>query len=727
MNRKRKLFASTSKDGDFNFGTRMKEIFAKKQRGELKKVEEVDSEIEERRKLLESELFKAKYEDISNKSIITALESEEILIRRYTKGLNLYDQEEIVKYFNKNGKLENIKMIKDLDYYTFDDVKIKEDETLKVYHRFKNILTNDKLKVYMVLKTLNKDQFEFIVKFLNRFQFHMKNVNGTGSIGLLDAPAGTGKSFTIIALMIILNSNLKLTFSVYKHDLLNISRLSNFKRNRTFKTIASLFYSLTGVHHMNKTTLYDGSDPSLEFTVFKMMAFSKYLEFSDDILIIDEYTILSPSLCMLLILFARLRNKFVLFLGDKLQQTSIMKTKFHNKWNYSFVKPDFEHCFKKQQRIQDDAFNEMLLKLREDIHDEEKRIPPSYLFNFYKKFKDYFYMQERFDEETVFVSSWHTSLAEKLRGFLTHQPDFKIAPFHAFDSIRWTDSTLDITKPWKFAAALPLKVGYYYLYTKITTEYFERKVSRYIVKLKEIGEKHLLVENDEIGVELIDDKVKMDSFYMLDEHVNSIKAEIKREQNFDASAIYNWPIQPFFIKTLYSVQGLTFPKDMNLEICLDHITFNALYVALTRVKNKKNLGKIHSRLLHSFEYSEFVNDGFLYHLDDDDEKKWTESGFSGVGYLNYQVYPGNGILKGKKELLNKIEAEEKDEKPYLFEILSSQLKENAKEFREKIQNPDKQLLKSLRNEGIIAVTASCSPYRESYNVFCDFVRSKIKL
>lgn len=654
-------------------------------------------------------------------NMISRLCSAEIFIHKYLGNIpNLHSPDDIAYYFNTYGRIEDVNMLKNLNYYTFDEEDLIimdiDDPIYKIILKYSKILTRDKSKVYMILKTLNEDQLKFICATLENFELYISNPR-YGRVLLLDAPAGTGKSFTIIALMLILNHNILITFSVYRHDLLNLSSIANFHKSRNFKTVASLVQSITGVHFKNKTTLHDLHGQDKVFVLYKLLAFAIHGSVKDDMLIIDEYTILEPTICLLLVLIARLQNKFVLFLGDKLQQTSILKSALHDKWNISLINPDYQFEFTKQQRVVDLEYNSILQALRNDIYDIEKLVPNMDLYKIYLTFRDNFHMEEKYDSNTIYISSWHNDLASKLRRFMMANK-FELLPYIAYFENKFYASTMEDVD-WKFCMMLPLKVGFYYLYTRVLTINGVKKVYKYIVRLNEINDSSLIISNDEIGVVTLTEKCRMDNFYMLDGHLNDVKAHFKRTLNITPTQIYSWPLQPFFIKTLYSIQGLTFPKDINLEVSLDHITYNSLYVALTRIKERGNLGRIHSQLFYDFETSYHKNDGYYYHLSKRDNELMAKGDIT-YNDIKYD-HRGRTLLSNDKE-------DEKDTgKIYLYEMLTSLKKIEYMKIQKIITNDDDNLLNSLILENMIAVKASSSPYKESYDNFEKYITNVLPI
>lgn len=86
----------------------------------------------------------------------------------------------------------------------------------------------------------------------------------------------------------------------------------------------------------------------------------------------------------------------------------------------------------------------------------------------------------------------------------------------------------------------------------------------------------------------------------------------KVEQEFVQYDLYQFPLR-MYACTYHGAQGLTLSVDQ-LELCIDALTLNSIYVGLTRIRTETQLGKLHSVQLMNFLVTDYFNDEYFYKI-----------------------------------------------------------------------------------------------------------------
>lgn len=663
--------------------------------------------------LLQKQKRKLEASSQNTHGVVKQLKLKDFIISQPTKINLQLDSRRIVEYFNEHKRLKDIDMVKACEAFSFGNYNIEftNDEVIKIMESFKPILDKAENKVYMLLSTLTNEQLDFISKSL----YAIKNKE----IVLLDAPAGTGKSFTIIILLMILSSKLKTTFSVYKHDLLNIVRLNGLNRN--YVTISRLI--INGFNINIYFDLFKDLNSNLEYSIFKIIALGYNMKTNFDVLIVDEYTTLSSPLCFLLVCMSKAKNIPIIFAGDKRQQNSIIKSVLHQKWNASLIPANYYCNFTIQQRMKNDEFLDLVNQLRTDVKNKEVKASLPYIYKIYLQFEKHFYMDEEFTPNIIYLSTRHVNLSKKLRRFVK-KCDFGNSPYIGIKNQR-IEQTYSYMSNWKFAPVLYLKEGYYYIYTyNDAKKNSPAQINREIVVLKHYTPNYIVIENDNLGEITISKKVTLDNYHLSAEYIAQLYGFFQDEYGFTPSSIRNWPIQPFFVRTLHAVQGLTLSAKMKIEICLDEVTPNSAYVAFSRIKSQENLGKIHFSNLESFMYSRYRNDGFLYNLKSSD-KELLKDNVDKVNPNNYFKYTdgpfkvGYKIPTNQEEIIDNDEVDKFEAITTTLERIGDKIFNKITHFLPHVQIKDGMFINILLSDGFNAVGNKNSPYKINYTSFLE--------
>lgn len=513
-------------------------------------------------------------------------------------------EREIFEFWRDQNKLEPVHIV-NCSYYTFENY---DNFAIPTFLDKFDHACHFKFRNYMLISILNPMQKEILEK------WHWFFSKDTGCVISLNAPAGTGKSF--LTRIFLLTMNEHVTFSTFRHDLINEIRLAN--TNHRFVTHAGLFTSMT------KKSMFDDSFKYKRNSIFTLLScFSLILcNAEGKNIIIDECTILDPWKIACLILLAKKTGFHIVFCGDKLQMHSIHKCTNFNASNFELIEPfaDYSAKLTKQMRQKDLLFYEKLDNIRSFIGEEERE---NFLFsyNVFLSFRDKFYAKREF-VNTVFLAYTHMELKkymnEKIAYFRKKELPFEIVPYYV-QGQKATVKTVE-NPHLKFPSVLYLFPGEYYHYT-VDQMTEKKRVLRSVVKFIE-------TETSKQGEKIFhfqDDSKRNIPIFMLEE-MNHYHMSLEQKQKLiehsgleskSSTKIFGLPVKTLSARTFHSVQGLTFPTDVKIEIEMKKSTSNAVYVGLTRAQNEECVYKINTDYLKSFEFTYKKNDGNLYILKDE--------------------------------------------------------------------------------------------------------------
>lgn len=481
---------------------------------------------------------------------------------------------------------------------------IKNESTIKKY-----ITLNDSPKTILMYNQLNDSQktsfdklHEFLSSSLNIDTLEIDNPN----IILMDAAGGTGKSFLIECLAQSLTWNIKLIVKTRKlansfKEIKNLNTCTTCKFimdtfNCKFNDAIKLFDDLTPVEEMIKK-IHIILNSSIKLNELKL-------------LIIDEYSLESPILLIILSILS-IRYKFnILIMGDQKQQNTIQKTLYYNHSNYDLLKSLNIVKFLNldvQMRITDLKYLEIINMLREKINSMNKiggevtlQFDSKYLI--FKNFKYYFIKLEN-KLENIYVTDTHQKLKVRLEELEKYAIDkhmkTKREPYIALCLITQKRVNLLLPSEYKFPNYLLLVENMYYSYT------YMGKDTR--VKIKSIHDDYLCVVINETQTEVIIKKC----IWTMNDH-SCVDEQFEWMSSFTENDIVQYPIRPL-LYTFHAIQGLTFNTEM-LSFDLDAKSLNSIYVALSRVRSMDQLGVIKTSDILGFLYTDYKNDEYYYKI-----------------------------------------------------------------------------------------------------------------
>jgi hypothetical protein len=159
-------------------------------------------------------------------------------------------------------------------------------------------------------------------------------------------------------------------YTVYKTELMkNMGKLKNINSYTATKFTMHLF----NVSYLQKFNAYSKDTPFEEFDVLLRIIFivkgynGKRLP-KFQLLIVDEYTVLTPEVLVAICLFCRLYKKHLVLVGDRCQQNAINRSPQHGSIsNYFFLVElcDRAIVLNKPVRCVDSQYNEKLSEYRD--------------------------------------------------------------------------------------------------------------------------------------------------------------------------------------------------------------------------------------------------------------------------------------------------------------------------------------------------------------------------
>lgn len=421
-------------------------------------------------------------------------------------------------------------------------------------------------------------------------------------IGLLDSNPGTGKSTTLNILATTLNK--MLIFLVYQKHLK--SKASEYGNICAF-TCCKFLMTITRMPYEDIRFLFCRGN--LRNNIEDLHAYEQTLclfpSIETDFILVDEYTVLHPITLFVYYLYCRKFKKNLLFVGDKYQQSSISKSRYHHENNYGIVVALSSISLKllEQVRITDpeykkniDVVKNMLIGSRDN-----KKMSFALKYELFLLFEEKFYTKD--DYRNLFITQYHDCIKKRIQ--LTEQylrakniPYLQSKYYELSDNPQSKFRKANFSNPesLKFLTYLPIICGYKYLY-------LDDQGNRTVVTCMGEEDGKFLCTDDESGELLSLSRIRLTSEIMGDEWMKVM---------CDARSFYHYPVK-LLHSTYAAAQGLTLSKEI-IEIDLDTMYLNAVYVGLSRIKSGEQLHKIHSNHTFSFVLTKYFDDGHFYRL-----------------------------------------------------------------------------------------------------------------
>lgn len=445
------------------------------------------------------------------------------------------------------------------------------------------------------LEKLDEKQTEFV-----NYVF-----NNEGTISVIQSRPGCGKTHTLLTLAH--HSKKTVITVIYKHD-----ALEPFKTSSLTYTNASFLMKqfncrdlFTHKARTNQTT-NRMSASEFTFTLMSHLETFNLNELQGSILVFDEYTIMPKIYLISLVIMLKFYKITTIFCGDMNQLQSIGNSTHTPISSFDIVSKfaDKQFEFIINHRCSDPYHNSIIDYVSTLSTDKKIDSFGSALIStlFMKPLITYY---ETNQLQNIFLASTHREIAAEINTLvlLNHVPysyyyiksdcapevingirlnNGLFLPHAAIDFenglIVWNSGQIPKSWPDKFLPYIPLIINAdYYIY-----DYSETSLAQLI---------H--IEYDKKNPMRLQFKRGRQTLFITRESNNKVLFDKHCEFLLGGKTgrLYNFPIYPHFLMSLHMAQGKTITRNINLNIS-NVTTYQALYVALSRVKSGSQISKI---------------------------------------------------------------------------------------------------------------------------------------
>ncbi|XP_076686610.1 uncharacterized protein LOC143378632 [Andrena cerasifolii] len=437
----------------------------------------------------------------------------------------------------------------------------------------------------MKVENLNHDQREVYYD----IQQWLKNEKGT--VIMLDAPTGTGKTNILSCLATKYGDSTDCI--VFRRD--QASELQeNGIQGYTYISYCMHHFDLP-YHHAIK--MFKVVNLNVIDLLYDLMKYSlKYSQSFNDIdtIILDTYTVASPSMLLLLYLVSLKKHISLIFAGSKMQQGAISKCRLHSRSNYYIIQILSDLTItklSKNMRSNDDNFESKLSRFCEMLQSRHPEGDVQFHFELryllYCLFQSKYFTEERFD--TLYLSQYHHDITERLYRFIDHLTlngtHYVIEPF-MYEEKNNLNAVHTLRHDHKFFPGLLLTKGCKYVY-------ITKSGAHKIVKLEEMFYNEdkkletLVVRSVNGGTVTKIIRCKLNYYQLLPAYRKWLMPNVKTEVKF-----WQFPLRIYAL-TYHAALGQTI-KCAQVELSADASNANSIYVGLCSVPNSAAIHKIHA-------------------------------------------------------------------------------------------------------------------------------------
>lgn len=404
---------------------------------------------------------------------------------------------------------------------------------------------------------------------------------GCGALVVLDAPPGTGKT-TLMSTLCSLQPNATVI----------ACQRSNLIPYRPFAKTLSICQFLLRCAKMTYEEAWSGwpdcQDAYETYSLVAKVAGRTFIK-RYSLIIVDEYSMV-PSLSFLYLLILREYFKIhLVFVGDRSQLTPIKVSKHLPKSNYGtlfrFGSGVQALTLNRQMRFVDSDLAEVVDKIRwmvENLEDNNE--------NRWRACSMVCHNRKRLllipsNPKNLYLASYHVKLAERTNWIENQATTKTKRSYYRLASSNPDYETLTLDDACgceKYLPYLLLAEGFPYWYRngEITE----------MVTLVNIDDDVIIVmrtngENIELKREPVDTPSPQEQ-WLLKQHVREPQKNIR---------LYQFPLKSASVATYHSVQGMTVPDNLSVEIDLDVSSLSALYVGISRLRRLDQLHCLRSR------------------------------------------------------------------------------------------------------------------------------------
>lgn len=469
------------------------------------------------------------------------------------------------------------------------------------------------------MENLNEDQrviFDYVIK-------NQQNIT------VLQAGPGTGKTFTMLTVAHYLAAEKKIAnLVIYKHDLVDMYRLSTYGY-----TVAQFMMMLLRINFSEYVALERqlNANMSVERFMNIIVNFIRRCgkvneQFTDRLLILDEYTVISKPLLFVLMMVLRRYNIGAVICGDRNQLQNIHNSTHSGKCSAFDIVSSFSHKvfnLSKNERCKDTQYNEIVNFIGKYASTETLDAWGYALVAaiFYKNIvrvpnvndtilaKEHNMLTDLMDklvkEYKIPTHPWiiESDLDPQLiqgrrlsntgKEYIPYPMERYMTAVSILSSV--TDNTLSQSNiaelmkhcPGKYLVYLPIiKNNVYFL-----NDFSERSLCRvldYAIQDNTVQSVRVLRLND--GREEIVRPVKCNTV-MFEKHLSFLLNDGNDTALSHHGNLINFPLYPAFSMSIYMSQGRTIGN--NVSFILTRATYECLYVTVSRVTSFKNINAVH--------------------------------------------------------------------------------------------------------------------------------------
>ncbi len=537
-----------------------------------------------------------------------------------TKKTNLFPFEPKRTFTVEEGKVHNvptkptINSFEALKYLsqkslTYFNQALTKEEKLKLIEIYKKYqrpsMTLNAYKCALVMNSLSSEQMNVLVRIHDLITRCEKD--GVGSCVLLDASPGTGKTFLISALSLTLAD--RGLYVVYSNNLASsMAAVNNLKTMTNCKFLMDYFrISFMKAKYMWNSRYFTTIGDQLFTLVDNMRKTDICLGSEFQIVILDEYTIVSPWQILMYYLVCRLQKIVVMFSGDKNQLNSIDKTYSHQDTNFKIgriISDDNVFKLTKFMRQDNDLpFGEKIMKITAALEDPEFFIDCklSHKYLIFTLFPENFF--KPVDYTALFLAQHHRSVTNRILNYVNNKPnDINKTMFLSY----YHDSLKNVPIS-KFPTYLLLILNNYYIYTdSVGIKHVVQLIKIVINEEDEVVAVFIQFSNNKV-LRLV--PVGLSDTFMVPEHTAWLRQVATNTSR--SSPLRQFPLK-FFAYTYYAAQGLTLSKE-RIELDID-TNLNSVYVGLSRVKCSAQINRLHTEDVMSILVTAYFNDQYYYKL-----------------------------------------------------------------------------------------------------------------
>lgn len=436
--------------------------------------------------------------------------------------------------------------------------------------------------------------------------------------------SGSGKTFTLLTLAYAFTHRPIYTI-IFKNDL-----LVPFEYISKVYSVAQFFMEILNLPYFVYVNFVEQLSAKLSPSdyikiIAQLLSMMRMIDMRDVLVIIDEYTVINKSLMFVLLIIFKHYKVGCVISGDKNQLQTIKdskNTKSITSFDIVQLFADKTFNFTKNERCSSSYYNEKIQLVAQ--YSTDTRLDDfGYCLVAATLFDNIYGIQDYTD---TFLASVHRNLAITQHFMVSIKENEIHTSFYTVDNqnpgaaveypknvlayIEWATrlhrgendnmsvTSRNTTYPFKFLPYLPLKLhAMYYVY-----EYSDSCVGE-LIDMDFVNQIMTMKMVNTGVIERVRPSSKHDRV-IFDEHLRWLK-ERQSEDDARTLKILNYPIYPARFMTIHRCQGCTITDRINID--LNDSNYQALYVAMSRVKNQDQIVSIKIPRQLSYVLTTIVN------------------------------------------------------------------------------------------------------------------------